>query len=236
MKDGYQVVDYNGKFESDKLKEVDILVISNALHENARQPFVAPTKSAFTEKEIKVLHQWVQKGGALFLIADHMPFAGASVALAKEFGFVFYDGFLFEDDDKGILDFTLENNMLTENIISTGRNQSEKVSSIRTFTGQGFKIPKKAVSILNFKENHTLFIPERMWVFNKQTKKLPATHLSQGAYMKYGSGRVVVFGEAAMFTCQLAGPERIKVGMNSLEATENYKLLLNIIHWLDGLY
>jgi hypothetical protein len=38
---------------------------------------------------------------------------------------------------------------------------------------------------------------------------------------------------AAMFTAQLAGPSKTQVGMNSDYAGENYKLLLNIIHWLD---
>jgi hypothetical protein len=37
----------------------------------------------------------------------------------------------------------------------------------------------------------------------------------------------------AMFTAQLAGPSKTQVGMNSDYAGENYKLLLNIIHWLD---
>jgi hypothetical protein len=52
--------------------------------------------------------------------------------------------------------------------------------------------------------------------------------------MKYGKGRLVMFGEAAMFTAQFAGPARSGVGMNSDYADENYKLLLNIIHWLEG--
>jgi hypothetical protein len=51
--------------------------------------------------------------------------------------------------------------------------------------------------------------------------------------MKYGKGRIVFFGEAAMFTSQLAGPNRIAVGMTSPYALENQKLLLNILHWLD---
>jgi hypothetical protein len=37
-----------------------------------------------------------------------------------------------------------------------------------------------------------------------------------------------------MFTAQLAGSQQIKVGMNSTIAKENFRLLLNIIHWLDG--
>ena len=75
-----------------------------------------------------------------------------------------------------------------------------------------------------------------MWVFNEKTKTFSGKGLSQGAYLEFGKGRVVVFGEGAMFTAQLAGPNRFKVGMNAKEASENYQLLLNIIHWLDRLY
>ncbi len=39
--------------------------------------------------------------------------------------------------------------------------------------------------------------------------------------------------EAAMFSAQLAGPDKVKAGMNHEIAKENYQLLLNIIHWLD---
>jgi hypothetical protein len=52
--------------------------------------------------------------------------------------------------------------------------------------------------------------------------------------LQHGAGRVVVFGEAAMFSAQLAGPEKIPMGMNQESATQNPQLLLNIIHWLDG--
>ena len=37
-----------------------------------------------------------------------------------------------------------------------------------------------------------------------------------------------------MFTAQLVGPEKIWAGMNAEIAKENYRLLLNRIHWLDG--
>ena len=49
---------------------------------------------------------------------------------------------------------------------------------------------------------------------------------------EYGKGRVAVFGEAAMFSAQLAGPERRPVGMNKPEAPQNPQFLLNLIHWL----
>ncbi len=52
--------------------------------------------------------------------------------------------------------------------------------------------------------------------------------------MKYGKGRIVVSGEAAMFTSQRSDGGR-SIGMSSPEVPQNQQLLLNIIHWLDGL-
>ncbi len=51
--------------------------------------------------------------------------------------------------------------------------------------------------------------------------------------MEYGKGRIVVFGEAATFSAQLAGEQKSKMGMNNPQAKQNPQLLLNIIHWLD---
>ncbi|WP_106792578.1 hypothetical protein [Aquimarina sp. Aq78] len=235
-KDGYKVTGFEGKFAKDKLKDLKILVISNALSENSRPPFVAPTESAFSKNEINNVKEWVKNGGSLFLIADHMPFAGASANLAKAFGFTFYDGFVMDPDDKGIFDFSRKNKMLSHNMITNGRNIKERINRIRTFTGQGFKTPEKATSILNLKKEYTVFMTDTMWVFNEKTPRISAENLSQGAVLEYGKGRIAVFGEAAMFTAQIAGRDRVKVGMNSAEAAENYQLLLNLIHWLDKVY
>jgi hypothetical protein len=43
-----------------------------------------------------------------------------------------------------------------------------------------------------------------------------------------------VFGEAAMFTAQVAGPDRVPVGMSSPHAPQNARYLLNVLHWLGG--
>lgn len=231
-KSGYKVESFTEKFSKKSLANIKLLVISNALHENARGPFVIPTPSAFSKEEINTIKDWVKKGGALFLIADHMPFAGASEELGKTFGFHFYDSFLLDEDMRGIFDFNKENKMLADHDLTNGTGKFKKVKSIRTFTGQAFKIPNKAISILKTTEKHTVFLPDTMWRFNKNTKHFSAKELSQGAVMNVGKGRIAIFGEAAMFTAQLAGRNRFKVGMNSLEASENYKLLLNLISWL----
>ena len=108
------------------------------------------------------------------------------------------------------------------------------MSKVVTFTGQAFPVPEKATCILRFDKRYQLLENDTAWVFDSHTRRTPISGWSQGAYMKFGKGRLVFFGEAAMFSAQLAGPAKAKVGMNSDYAEENYKLLLNIIHWLDG--
>lgn len=52
--------------------------------------------------------------------------------------------------------------------------------------------------------------------------------------MRFGKGRVAVFGEAAMFSAQLAGPNKDPMGMNDPIASRNPQFLLNLMHWLSG--
>ncbi len=231
---GFKVKGFNDKFSKESLERIKVLVISNALIENARGPFVVPTPSAFSKEEIKAVKSWVKKGGSLFLIADHMPFAGASEKLAKAFGFTFYDSFLFDENRRGIFDFTNKNSLLGNHKIINGAEEYEKIESIKIFTGQAFKIPNKAISILKTNEKMRVHLPDTMWRFSEKTKHFSAKGLSQGAIMKYGKGKIAFFGEAAMFTAQLAGRNRFKVGMNAEGAEDNYKLLLNIMTWLSN--
>jgi hypothetical protein len=237
-RDGYKVVAYKGLFYKNELSKGKILVISNALNENA-EDWAIPDPSAFTKSEIDEISQWVIDGGSLFLIADHMPFADASKDLANTFGFVFTNGFVFDSRtewrvSRNTAIFSLNEKTLIESIITKGRNSAECVEQIATFTGQGFKIPDDAIPILIFDENYINLMPDTAWVFDEKTRIINAKGLFQGAFKKYGRGKIVVFGEAGMFTAQLAGPKKIKMGMNSEVASENYQLLLNLIHWLEG--
>ena len=234
--DGYRVEGFDTTFSDNTLKGIDVLLIANAGTPNTDHPIVRPTESAFTDDEIKSLNKWVTQGGSLFLIADHMPFAGAAESLADEFGFKFYDGFLMNEDNGGTIDFSRTNKLLTDNFITNGRAEGENVNSVRSFTGQGFNIPPNAISILNSQKEHLLYLTDTIWVFSSAKVIISGEDLSQGAIQEFGKGKLAFFGEAAMFTAQLAGPEGIRVGMNSTEAKENYQLLLNIIHWLDDRY
>lgn len=237
-RDGYQVKAYTGTFNKNELAKGKILVISNALNEQAEN-WVISDPSAFTKVEIDEINQWVIEGGSLFLIADHMPMADAAKDLAKVFGFEFTNGFVFDMRTEWQIArepaiFNFKDKTLHESIITNGRNSLESVEQIASFTGQGFRIPEDAIPILIFDNNYVNYLPDTAWVFNDKTPRFNVEGWSQGAYQKFGKGKMVVFGEAAMFTAQLAGPQKIKVGMNNDMALENYQLLLNIIHWLDG--
>ena len=233
-RDGYKVKEYKGKFNENNLSEGKILVISNALNEINVEDWVLPNPSAFSKTEIEVVKKWVNAGGSLFLIADHMPMAGAAKDLAMMFEFEFTNGFVFDTINRGPAYFNLKEETLTESIITKGRDSSESVDQIATFTGQAFKIPDDANPILTFNKNYVNMLPDTAWIFDNKTTKFNVEGWSQGAYKKYGKGRIVVFGEAAMFSAQLAGTEKRKMGMNNKVAPQNYQLLLNIIHWLDG--
>lgn len=233
-RDGYKVQGYPGLFERGSLSRCKILVISNALNQTNVENWYLPTPSAFSQSEIDLVKNWVQEGGNLFLIADHMPMAGAAKDLAAAFGFEFSNGFVLNTVTEGTAYFKNQDTTLAVNKITMGRNEREKVSQIVSFTGQGFRLPREAVSILTFGENFENFLPDTAWVFNETTPRSNIKGWSQCAYRTFGQGRVVVAGEAAMFTAQLAGSLSVKVGMNHPEAAQNHQLLLNIIHWLDG--
>ena len=81
--------------------------------------------------------QWVKNGGSLFLIADHMPMAGAVQDLAAQFGFGFTNGFVMDTVDSGPDAFTLKEGTLEESVLTTGRDSTEWVSQVVSFTGQG---------------------------------------------------------------------------------------------------
>ncbi|MBE0667303.1 MAG: hypothetical protein IH593_06455 [Bacteroidales bacterium] len=233
-RDGYITRGYIDAFELSKLKEARILVISNALNEANLTRWYKPVLPAFTAREVETVRSWVRNGGSLFLIADHMPMGGAAYDMAAAFGFEFTDGFAVDTTRSGPAFFHRATGTLSDNVITNGRNPSEKVDTVASFTGQAFPVPDDATSILQFNDRYTLLLSDTAWGFDSTTRYKNIEHWSQLAYKKYGKGRVVVSGEAAMFSAQLAGPQQYRAGMNSPVARENYRLLLNIIHWLDG--
>jgi hypothetical protein len=226
-RDGYRVTGLRQPLSAESLKDVDVLVISNALNERNAKDWSPPNPSAFTPEEITALHRWVEKGGSLFLIVDHVPFPGAAMDLAKAFGVQFSNGFAQASHWKDGAPETFEPGTgLKESVITRGRAGDEKVTKVATFTGSAFKPPPGATPVLEFgprSQSTERGQPER---------NVPVEGWCQGAIMKVGKGRVAVFGEAAMFSAQVAGPKKQPMGMNAPGAEQNHQLLLNVLHWL----
>lgn len=234
-RDGYVVRPLKDTFSQKSLEDADILVISNALNSRNVHDWTLPTPSAFTQEEINNIVNWVESGGSLFLIADHMPFPGAAENLANEFGFKLNNGFAYDTTGTGTVLYIREDGTLKDNFITNGRTVQDKVDSIYSFTGQAFQIPQDAISVLFLNENFISLMPDTAWNFKDDTPQISVSGWSQGAVREFGKGKVAVWGEAAMFSAQIAGEKKTKVGMNAPKAKYNYQLLLNIIHWLDAI-
>jgi hypothetical protein len=232
--DGYVVRLNTEKFTATSLLAGRVLVIANALPDTGE--WVLPTKPAFTGEEIRAVEAWVREGGSLFLIADHMPIAGAAETLARAFGIEFMNGFAFPAGNTNPPDlFRLSDGSLSRSPVTLGRSAAERVDSVATFTGQAFRATVPVVPVLTLDSAAFVLLPIRAWVFHDSTPRVGGAGLLQGALVRHGRGRVAVFGEAAMFSAQRAGAAAARLGMNHHRAARNGQLTLNILHWLTGL-
>lgn len=221
--DGYIVSSNQQPFTADALKDADVLVIANAMGPDGHE-----TRPAFTPDEEAMVSNWVRNGGSLFLISDHSPFGSAAARLAKQFGVTmhllyarddrFHDGW-----DNERLDFSRTNGLLANNIITNGRSAGERVNRVVTFTGQSLSGPPGTIPLLVLSDD----------AYDWQSRKirfLAKGHL-QALALNVDRGRLVVSGEAALFSAQV-DPMGIKFGMNRRD-NDDRQFLLNILHWLS---
>ncbi|HMB90181.1 MAG TPA: DUF4350 domain-containing protein [Rhodothermales bacterium] len=230
-RDGYVVTSNDQKFTPETLANADVLVIANALNERNLGNWTLPSYAAFTPDEVEAVYQWVENGGALFLIADHMPFPGAANELAGAFGFRLLDGFAIDTTATCIqcpLPFRAANGALRPHTIT------QDIDSVATFTGQAFLATVEDVEpLLVLGPGAESLLPQQAWQFDDATPHLSSGGWLQGAVRKVGAGRIAVFGEAAMFTAQRAGPNGdILIGMNAPEASQNARFLQQVMRWL----
>ena len=233
--DGFQVTGLAGPISEEALEDVDILVVSNALSEVNKERWTLPTPSAFTSGEIATLKSWVDDGGSLLLIADHFPFPGAAAEMAQAFGFTFLNSFVFRDPTIATFDvFTREDGSLRGHIITRGRNSTESIRTVVTFTGSALQAPPSARPLIVFPDEYIALLPEAAWEFDEKTPHLAAAGYLQGAVMESGEGRVAIFGEAGMFTAQKTSDDAESLlGFNVPEAAQNKQFILNLVRWLS---
>ncbi len=265
-KDGYLVEGLKEKLSLEVLKDVGVLVISNPINEansGGMEKWVLPTPSAFTTDEIDAVVNWVSEGGSLLLVADHLPFGGAAEELALRFGFILGNGYAVRNTffqnpmapDANLIKFWREDSTvpagdgyLQNHPIIEGRDASEKIEFVTSFTGEAFLTKPgtqiRPLMVLGEGAKQVLPIDQNFntWPSKTNPKVLgvPSTYaegMLQGATLNFGKGRMVMMGEAGMLTAQLAGnePNIFKMGMNNSEAPHNVQFLLNVMHWLTGI-
>src|SRR5439155_19214495 len=212
--DGYQIKPNKEKFSAVTLKGFEILVISNALGaERMNMPEAA--NPAFTAEECDAVRDWVKGGGNLLLIADHAPMGSANQIFAARFGVDMSKMFTIdnenydkESNNPGFIVYTRESGRLADHAITRGRNDSERVNKIIAFTGQSLKGPPDSFAFMKLADSAVDALP------GVNTNPASAAGRAQGIVMTVGKGRVVILGEAAMLSAQMAGPNQMKFGMN----------------------
>jgi hypothetical protein len=235
--DGFVVRPNTQAFTAASLAGARVLVVSNAIHASNDTSWVVPTPSAFTPEEIGAVRAYVEGGGALFLIADHMPFAGAATDLGQALGVTFDNGFAaLPGPNPGApaiyrRDASSGARLASHAITAGGKLDATSIDSVATFTGSAFRPPEGAVSLLTFPDSAYSLAPDTAWVFSDRTRRTDIGGWSQGAVFALGKGRVAVFGEAAMFSAQIAGGGT-RVGMNAPVAAQNPLFLARLVRWL----
>jgi len=234
--DGFRVEQIDEPFSSRSLAGVDILVSANAGTDSVSS-WDLPTHSAFTAQEIATVVDWVRAGGALLVIADHMPAAGAAAELVRPFGAGFTNAYTLDwarELPRGDL-FRRSDGRLLDHAITRGRDERERIDSVFTFTGQAFQTDDSFEVLLRFGPDAYTLLPVRAGRgFDSTTASVSSAGWTHAAVRRFGRGRVALFGEAAMFSAQLAAPSAAPMGMNYAAATQNKQLLLNLMHWLAG--
>lgn len=231
--DGCDIVATDKQITNEVLSGFDIYIISNA-----RGTSDLNDTPAFTEQECNSIQEWVNNGGSLLLITDHFPMGSAVEILANKFGVEMQKGMVQDSvyhdkssKDESQLEFSIENKLLSDCEITKG------IDKVITFTGQSIKCNDSCISFLNLSHVAYDLTPKTEVIKDGNDTRVnvtfdnpqPAKGRSQGLALKYGKGKVIVLGEAAMLSAQL-NRDNSKFGMSVNPG--NKKLTLNIIHWL----
>jgi hypothetical protein len=254
--DGYRVVASARKFDAGVFAGVDVLVIANARN-LAGLAAGELSRPAFTEAECDVVRDWVRTGGSLLLISDHAPFGHAAANLSERFGVSMGKGWAFDtgappDSITTQLEFSRANGLLGSHPLLLGRDPSEEVKTIRSFTGQSLGIPPGAVALMKLSATaREAATPDDLDAEAEARRGAPPAGIvgtrsvsvagrAQGLVMRFGDGKVIVLGEAGLLSAQVVtvsdgdATRTFKMGMN-VPGTDDRQFALNMLHWLSGL-
>jgi hypothetical protein len=259
--DGLRVIPGTQAFSPRWLDTCQVLVVADAL--GSAEPRAASARaSAFRIPECDAVRDWVRQGGSLLLIADHAPFGSAMDSLAVRFGVDFGKGQTLdtrraepETGNMGCILFSRDLGQLGDHAITRGRDKTERINRVATFTGQSLMGPSGSAGLLvlgpsawdlpSTPDARRVATPEALRRADTTSVLITpgavaAVGRFQGLAFGFGKGRVVVLGEASMFSSQFVlGTEarqmrkdRLRIGLNRPDVDDNQQFALNVLRWL----
>jgi hypothetical protein len=164
------------------------------------------------------------------LVADHEPAGAAAKEMSRRFDVDMSTGRTFDfvhfDSSGGSpswLVFSRTNGLLGDHAFLRGRDSTEQVRRVVSYTGQSLQGPLNSVSLLRLDEKAFDILGPR--------RELSGAGRSQGIALELGRGRVVILGEAAMLTAQVTDNGRLRFGMNR-PGSDDRQFALNVMRWL----
>ncbi|ULT23519.1 hypothetical protein KUH03_30765 [Sphingobacterium sp. E70] len=86
---------------------------------------------------------------------------------------------------------------------------STEIDSIMCWGGTGFKVPATAQIISLLDDEYEIYLPTDANLIKRpipdDIPRLPSKGFANGAYLRFGKGRIVIFGDGAPFSAQLYG-------------------------------
>ncbi len=243
---GFQVRVNAGAFTMETLQGIQIVKIDNVFPPGDNENWSLPTSSAFTKIEIDTLKEWVEGGGSLMLVVEHMPFPGALEDLASAFGIELSNGFALDREklgdlseaaiaEAGYLVFYREDGSLADHPVLEGRNQEEKINFVATDVGSAFHLPAGGIPLLILGEGIVSLEPDVSWRFNEKTPSRVVAGWSQGGLLEVGKGRVVILGDSWLFTApDFIEPPYLENERDAKFGANNHQFTLNLLRWLSG--
>jgi hypothetical protein len=258
--DGLNVVSTRQGFSAQLLQGCQVLVVVDAL---AARDLNGPAAraNAVPIPECDAVRDWVKGGGSLLLIADHAPFASALDSLAVRLGVDMGKSTTVdtrrvdpETGNIGCVLFTRALKLLGDHPITRGRDKSERIDRVATFTGQSLVGPPGSTGLLVLSPSAAdlPFSPDARREASPEARRkadtssvvntpgaVTAVGRFQGVAFESGRGRVVVLGDAAMFGAQLVtgqdawqrGKQSLRIGLNRPDL-DNQQFALNVVRWL----
>ncbi len=241
--DGYRITAGKEKFSKEGLQGYDLLIIVLALSDDQHSD-----RPAFAPEECDAVENWAREGGGVLLITDHYPFGSTAAVLAQRFGVEIAKGYAEDSvqydrttDDASRVVFSRADGSLTEHAVTSGRDSTERVDRVETFTGTSLLAAASGAAFLKLSDRALDFFPSaKIEKSDGDTRTIvtygnpvSASGRAQGLALQFGEGRVVILGDAGMLTAQVNRDGK-PFGMN-LPGNDNKQLALNIMHWLSGL-